>query len=374
MKPSVCLAMIVKNESHIIERCLESLKDHISYWVIADTGSTDETPKLIQETLAGIPGELHHDAWQDFSHNRNLVHVRAVGKADWVLSHDADDILEGDFSDLTDRADAFGVHVFLGAVRFVSPRLFSGGLPWRFVGEQDEHMEVGGRRIAFCKSAIIHSDGAGSRHTSEQSKEDARVLRGMPRTPRNVFNLGQRLRDAGEIEEAIKCFDERVAMGDWEEERWMAAWYAAELDGSPERMVQCIRMDPKRAEPYYWLAVHHKKDNPEFAHMFAHRAARLRIPKRVLSIRYDIYRWLALELCSELAWKVDDNETAAWASRELLGRDGIPVESIERARRNLEIIEEHLEAMNGARERDAGMVSLPPEGGHPDAQETSEKA
>ena len=48
--PSVCLNMIVKNESHIIERTLEMLcsKIYFSYWVICDTGSTDDTCNIIK--------------------------------------------------------------------------------------------------------------------------------------------------------------------------------------------------------------------------------------------------------------------------------------------------------------------------------------
>jgi glycosyltransferase involved in cell wall biosynthesis len=42
---SVCLNMIVKNESKVIERCLRSVKGCIDYWVIVDTGSTDDTQK-----------------------------------------------------------------------------------------------------------------------------------------------------------------------------------------------------------------------------------------------------------------------------------------------------------------------------------------
>ena len=40
---TLCLCMIVKNESRVIERCLSAVRPLIDYWVISDTGSTDGT-------------------------------------------------------------------------------------------------------------------------------------------------------------------------------------------------------------------------------------------------------------------------------------------------------------------------------------------
>ena len=48
-RKTICLSMIVKNESHVIERCLTSVFKHIDYWVISDTGSTDNTKEKIQD-------------------------------------------------------------------------------------------------------------------------------------------------------------------------------------------------------------------------------------------------------------------------------------------------------------------------------------
>ena len=50
---TICLNMIVKNESHIIEKTLENIyqKFPISYWVISDTGSTDNTVEIIKNFL-----------------------------------------------------------------------------------------------------------------------------------------------------------------------------------------------------------------------------------------------------------------------------------------------------------------------------------
>ncbi|MCJ2050481.1 glycosyltransferase, partial [Methylobacterium sp. J-070] len=50
--------MIVKNEAHVIRRCLESVRPIIDHWVIVDTGSTDGTEEVIRAALADVPGTL----------------------------------------------------------------------------------------------------------------------------------------------------------------------------------------------------------------------------------------------------------------------------------------------------------------------------
>src|SRR3990167_6567765 len=73
VRSNVCLNMIVKNEAHVIERCLESVLPLIDSWVILDTGSTDGTQDVIRNFFAqrGIPGELFESPWVNFAHNRN---------------------------------------------------------------------------------------------------------------------------------------------------------------------------------------------------------------------------------------------------------------------------------------------------------------
>ena len=82
--PTICLTMIVKNESKVIRKCIDSVRDYISYWVIVDTGSTDGTQDLIKEIMNeyGIPGELHERPWVDFGHNRTENLKLAKDKSD----------------------------------------------------------------------------------------------------------------------------------------------------------------------------------------------------------------------------------------------------------------------------------------------------
>ena len=77
MAKTICLNMIVKNESHIIETTLNNIINHITidYWVISDTGSTDNTKEIIKSFFLkhNINGELYEDEWRDFAHNRTLA-------------------------------------------------------------------------------------------------------------------------------------------------------------------------------------------------------------------------------------------------------------------------------------------------------------
>src|SRR5262245_40841050 len=91
MRPTVCLSMIVKDEAHVIRRCLDSVRPLIDSWVIVDTGSTDGTQDIIRTHFADLPGELFERPWKDFAHNRTEALELARGRAGYVLVMDADD-------------------------------------------------------------------------------------------------------------------------------------------------------------------------------------------------------------------------------------------------------------------------------------------
>jgi len=94
---SLCLNMIVKNESKIILRLLNSVVDIIDSYVVCDTGSTDDTPILIKTffQMKNKPGIVFHEPFVNFCHNRNvsLQKCKEVN-ADYILLLDADMILD----------------------------------------------------------------------------------------------------------------------------------------------------------------------------------------------------------------------------------------------------------------------------------------
>src|SRR5271165_321285 len=95
---TIGLCMIVKDEEHVIERCLESVRSLVDYVLVCDTGSTDETQTIIRNYLAEhqhLSGEVINDPWCDFGTNRTraLIQLRGIKWVDYALMMDADDQL-----------------------------------------------------------------------------------------------------------------------------------------------------------------------------------------------------------------------------------------------------------------------------------------
>lgn len=114
---SICLNMIVKDEASIIVDTLNNILEHIriDYWVIADTGSSDDTAAVIERFFAerGIAGEMLHHEWKNFGHNRQLALEAAQGKTDYVFFFDADDRFEGTFPPLPEPLTATVYNLYL---------------------------------------------------------------------------------------------------------------------------------------------------------------------------------------------------------------------------------------------------------------------
>jgi glycosyltransferase involved in cell wall biosynthesis len=65
-RPTLCLNMIVKNESKIIRRLMESVSPIIDCYCICDTGSTDDTIEIIntffsEKNIAYNIWPVHHN-------------------------------------------------------------------------------------------------------------------------------------------------------------------------------------------------------------------------------------------------------------------------------------------------------------------------
>ena len=73
--PTIGLCMIVKNETKVIRRCLESMLPLVDYILIVDTGSTDGTQQMIRGFLMEhkVRGAVINEPWRDFAYNRSFA-------------------------------------------------------------------------------------------------------------------------------------------------------------------------------------------------------------------------------------------------------------------------------------------------------------
>lgn len=228
-KPTICLNMIVKNESHVITRCLESVKDVINYWVISDTGSTDGTQDIITNYFDQhrIPGILTEDPWKNFAHNRNLALAHAQGKGDYILFMDADDYLDKKpgfrFGNLT--ADNYLLKIHYANHDYANTKLIRSALPWKWQGVLHEYLQcaVPTRSETLPGDYCIRASTEGARNSNPNKYlDDAKVLEKAlidePLNTRYRFYLAQSYRDAGKFAESLNNYQKRVDMGGWEEE------------------------------------------------------------------------------------------------------------------------------------------------------------
>ena len=331
---SIALCMIVRDESAVIERCLESVRPLIDAWVICDTGSTDGTPELIERVLSGVPGELHHRPWRDFGWNRTELMALAAGSADYLLLLDADMTIEWRALVPPLTEDVYLLS-HAGDLAYRVPRLVRGDRRWTFVGSTHEYLSGEGRWSEAPLDALIvhhHADG-GSR--ADKFTRDARLLErdleSDPDNPRTLFYLAQTLRDLDDDQAAIDCYERRVALGGWDEERFYAAFQAGSLrarrdqDEAIDALLSAWELRPQRAEPLFELARFCRfRGHHRLAYLFAERGAEIECPDDRLFVHRWVYDWgLQYELAAAAYW-VDEIEETIARCEALLASPALP--------------------------------------------------
>lgn len=360
--------MIVKNEAHIIERCLRSAMPMFNRWCIVDTGSSDGTQQVVSKILQGIPGELHERPWKDFGYNRTEAIELASKLADYLFFLDADDVVEvpDGFHLPPLTADAYDLQMELSGTEFFRTGLVSTKLKWRSVGVLHEYLDADG---PFTKETLLGprilpiGDGGRSQGLSVQQKykRDAetleKALKDEPYNVRYVFYLAQSYRDAGMPEQALRTYQRRASMGGWDEEVWYSLLQVALLSEQTSvvpstiaaRYLAAYEKRPRRAEPLVHLARFHRvREEFAIAHLYAERALKIPKPDDLLFLDMSCYAWRAKDEFSIAAYYVGAYEESKRACEELLASDALPESERERVKENLRFAEEALGKVNWA--------------------------
>ncbi len=273
--------MIVKDEAHIIRRCLSHALPLIDHVLVVDTGSADGTQQVVLDFLQEhkIPGTVIEEPWRDFAHNRSfaLARLREEASVDYGLMIDADNILRfrEDFDSAAFKSnlvsDYYDLPLRHGSVSYHLPWLFSNRHPFRFRGVLHEFLETPpgltrGTVTGFHAEQI--QDSARNKNPLKY-QSDITVLRKAldeEQDPfmrsRYTFYLAQSYRDAGRRQEALDHYLQRSRLGFWQEEVFISFYQAAQLMQSlghdDEAVIQAYltahQAQPARAEALHGAA------------------------------------------------------------------------------------------------------------------------
>lgn len=362
-KKTICLNMIVKNESKVITRCLQSVKPIIDYWVIVDTGSTDRTQDIIKDFMSGIPGELHEQPWVNFGHNRNEALKLAKGKADYVLFIDADEVYSYD-PDFKLPAnldkDFYYVVTDYNGNTYCRIQLINNSLDWAWHGVLHECVEAPNIKSCGILAGVrdvVHTDGF--RSTDPQKyKKDAQILeealKDDPNNTRNIFYLAQSYRDAGDYEPALKNYEKRLSLGGWDQEMFWAMFQKAILQEQLkypyqeviEGYYKAFHYRPTRAEPLYRLSAYYRQNhNFPAAYLTSSIGLKVPLPHDILFIENWVYDFGLLFEFSISAFYVGKFEEAQLANQKLLAHPKLPAVVRQEVERNMSIINSKLVEM-----------------------------
>jgi GR25 family glycosyltransferase involved in LPS biosynthesis/tetratricopeptide (TPR) repeat protein len=361
--------MIVKDESHIIEKTFDNLLSHIvfDYWVICDTGSTDGTQELIKKYFAkkGIPGELVQHAWRDFGYNRTEALKAAFKKSDYILIFDADDSIHGEFKLPPKLTHDFYKLQFGKGFTYYRPLLITAHKPTSFIGVLHEFLKLNDgnpTEVNISGNYYVESGRLGNRSKAgDKYLKDALILKaayekevatGGDLANRYAFYCAQSFKDCGKHDESIEWYT-LVAdkLNSWVQERYYSCVTLGHLykgkqntEKALEYYLKSEKFDPERKEGIIY-ACELLKDKGLFSLvtlLYEKNRDYERNPRDKLFMHRDIYDDI-LEFNAAISYCMMDKTKEGYnLFKEVLLRQIAPVGAIGVSYKNLRVLESFL--------------------------------
>jgi glycosyltransferase involved in cell wall biosynthesis len=193
MEPTLCLNMIVKNESKIIHRLLDSVGSIIDCYCICDTGSTDNTIEIITSYFANknIPGKVVSEPFKNFCYNRNFSLQSCIGMSDYVLLLDADMILEiKNFNkNLLNVASSFSILQGNDSFYYQNLRIVKNNGEYKYNGVTHEYIDTPPNNTIYNiekDTLFIRDVGDGGCKQNKFERDISLLLDGIKEDPNNV--------------------------------------------------------------------------------------------------------------------------------------------------------------------------------------------
>lgn len=277
----IALLLMVKNEAHIIERCISFAKPIIDKVILCDTGSKDNTIikalQLCQEL--NLPIKVYSHEWRDFGTNRTMAleACRREEDIDYALMIDADEILV--FTKELDKAsldkDFYNIMTVFGNTEYFRPQMTSNKIDFKYRAVVHEFLETEGRTSGVITSFYNKPMQDSFRNMGDKINSDIEILRralDFERDPalisRYHFYLAQSYYDTGRIPQSIFHYNQRLQYEFWVEEKYIACLRIGKMMISQKSPIKEIEsyfnmaksFSPNRSEASYELGLMYEKE------------------------------------------------------------------------------------------------------------------
>ena len=316
---------MIKNESRIIKRCIDSVLSVADAVCICDTGSTDNTIDVLAEHLKtlSIPGKVYagetHN-WQNFGYNRSQSFLSAVEycrSLGWDLEHTYALVLDADMElrpqplfkkeELT--AKGYKMIQKSHSLEYYNTRFMKLSHPWKCVGVTHEYWDGAETDMMPMNKMYISDIGDGG-CKGDKFERDVRLLeQGLidsPNNPRYLFYLAQSYKDNKQIDKSIELYKRRIDAGGWYEEIWYSMYMIMKLYAEKKMYadmefwgMKAYEYRKERAENLLYL-VRHFRDRREYfkSWHYYQLGSVIKKPNDLLFIETDVYeRMFDYERC-----------------------------------------------------------------------------
>ena len=366
-----CLNMIVKNEAHVICETFDNLLQLIpfDYWVISDTGSTDNTQNIIRDYFSkkNIPGELVHHEWQDFGYNRSKALEAAYNKSDYLFIFDADDKLIGNFK-LPNVLDKDMYQLKFGKeFTYLRPLLVNNRRKWCYKGVLHEYldaMEPNPVIDVLQGDYFVDSRRLGDRNKNPfKYRDDAIILKkGFEKeingadqnlAGRYAFYCAQSYKDANMPDDSIEWYKKCLDMNNWTQEKYYACLMIGamllpkgEVDEAVKYFCKTVEYDHERMEGVVSaMEIFQKKGEHLLVNALYHRFKNYdQNPSDFkLFVSQNSYKDKLEYLNSISASYVNDKESGYLCCKKILLSMQLPVMEMAQTIRNFNVYKEFLD-------------------------------
>lgn len=272
---TICLNMIVKNESNIITRLFDSLVSIIDCYCICDTGSTDNTIELIKDYFdkRGIPGKIIEEPFKNFAHNRTFALKQAAFMSEFVLLVDADMIVDmRTFTkEMLTSQDAYSILQGSNSFYYNNTRILRNDGKCEYIGVTHEYIDIPSyySKANLPKDVIfIYDIGDGGSKENKFTRDEMLLLDGIKNEPNNAryhFYLANTYYDSQKYSEAIPYYLKRIAFGGWKEEVWYSYYklglcyqHLHDMTNAVYQWMEGFQFYPDRLEGLYEMLVHYR--------------------------------------------------------------------------------------------------------------------